>query len=109
MRDIRFRGQIIRQLENGGSWIYWGIEGTDMLDAIDSETIGEYIGLEDPNRVDIFEGDVMQGDPDEQGRWLTAFDVDRDKNGWSVEPQDIEDGCYVIGNIHESPSLLEGK
>jgi hypothetical protein len=57
MREIKFRGKIACGLENAGTWVYWGLSGTDMLDAIDPETVGQFTGLPDNGRQEICESD----------------------------------------------------
>jgi uncharacterized phage protein (TIGR01671 family) len=114
MREIKFRGRIHQGLENAGHWIYWGINGTDMLDALDRETIGEFTGLLDKNGKEIYTSDICQfsnGDKFivKSEEWLEIY------GEWIGEPE-CEDqlrdtyrmsNAEIIGNEHENPELLE--
>ena len=134
MREILFRGQCCTD----GKWVegYLGIEVPDELviqqfsfdeyfksDCIDQysvkpETIGQYTGLTDKNGTKIFEGDILEGDLDDNldlgAKWRSI--VVMGKFGWLAdaptgsEPTpldefDIKEG-EVIGNIHDNPELV---
>lgn len=104
MRELKFRGRIVPGVENGGSWVYWGIGGTDLLDVIDPETIGQFTGRLDCNEKEIWEGDIV-----------TINKVERTvvfSDGCFEASSPYCDGCLsywnqkdilVIGNIHEEP------
>ena len=133
MREIKFRGRIAQGIENAGAWVYWGINGTDMLDAIDPDTIGQFTGLTDKNGVGIYEGDVLEfsdkwewyrchwgpkflfADNKEKEELKKEFDAlpmerrvveyDLDE-GYSFSHSDLNI-WEVIGSIHETPELID--
>lgn len=82
------------------------------------ETVGQFTGLTDKNGKKIFEGDIIKG---HTGRILTVKfgqHYDEEYNalsyGWFVFDNEGElsfgedwGGHEVIGNIHDTPELLE--
>lgn len=117
MREILFRGK-----RNNGEWV----EGCYVYDnnqnyhirafdncyyAVIPETIGQYTGLTDKNGKKIFEGDILRATPNcdvyighvyyEDAQWFGA----RDYLAYAV----AYSGAEIIGNIHDSPELLEVK
>lgn len=87
MREISFRGKRI----DNGEWIYGDLlqnidavkirEKEKSIQAIaksftvDPETVGEYTGLTDANGKKIFEGDIIQYQPDNALAPLRSFVV----------------------------------
>ncbi len=135
-RDIKFRGKI----EGEQIWAhgYYSIytcpeyedttheihvKGGDIVD-VDGSTVGQYIGLNDMNGVEIYEGDVCKvkeagneydpGTVHEVRYWdgddYPAFDFspnyDDDANG--IQSAIFGASVEIIGNIHDNPDLAGG-
>lgn len=77
------------------------------------ETVGQYTGLTDKNRVRIFEGDVL-----DENRYLFAVEYDQK---WAkfklqhckkaIQYPEWNRGILmeIVGNIHDNPELLKGE
>jgi len=135
MREILFRG---KREDNGewveGSLVHQTLYYGDPVDRyhiiydgefdydyysserVIPETVGQYTGLTDKNGTKIFEGDIVNVFT-ETTRYVVKFDEWR--CGWY--PFASGDGCgcceththppnyaEVIGNIHDTPELMEG-
>ena len=128
MREILFRGK----QADSGKWVYGLISGlnddeygipmtmndTDGLCDIivNPITIGMYTGLTDKNGKKIFEGDILEGDLEDNldpgAKW--RIEVVWGKFGWmckerQILPMDELDICEgeVIGNVYDGVNLLE--
>lgn len=129
MREILFRG---KRVDNGewetGSLLVERMNTSDQQVMIADkmtgyptlvlpETIGQYTGLTDKNGKKVFEGDILEGDLEDNldpgAKWRSV--VVWGKFGWNckgghvslpIDEFDIKEG-EVIGNIHDNPELME--
>ncbi len=121
MREILFRGK--HDPKYGEDWCF-GVpyidcdgdciladEGGKMI--VVPETVGQYTGLTDRNGKKIFEGDIVTGYFNHEkiigyiiyGSDATFF-IQRD-GLYGIGLNNATDWLSVIGNIHDSPELLE--
>ena len=126
MRDIKFRGRICNGIRGAGNWVYWGLNGTDMIDVIDKETIGQFTGLKDSKGVEIYEGDILKYsiyDEERTGvikyedKWAQFYLSTKNKYGvgvgltsvhsWYYNADDDGTGVEIIGNIYKNPEFLQ--
>lgn len=130
MREILFRGKS----EELGRWFcgfYWetssGIpfirEKTEKSVSdhrVMKETVGQYTGMNDANDKKVFEGDIMLFSPFtiETGIFPSHYalvvwgDVgwelqEKNCSGADVLDADAAENAVVVGNIYDSPELLE--
>lgn len=136
-REIKFRGQTRRKGESiinmagdkcEANWVYGGIfpQNNDGDFAIIYEqpscekrvvyadTVGQYIGIDDKNRNEIYEGDIVRVIEDFEEIYVVEWDKDiaryvLTQNGTTMcDFGDIYgDDMEVVGNVYENADLLK--
>lgn len=121
MRKIKFRG-----LSDEHVWVYGWFTDDDLSpDIIDgmstrhkvlSKTVGQYIGLNDSNGKEIYEGDIVECGSGRicQVVFFTSacaccFDL-ISVGGFDCEPpkeSTLWKDLTIIGNVHDNPELLK--
>lgn len=118
-REIKFRA-LRKDDKTGfdGRWLYGGIHFQDgtafialvgmRLLEVHKDTVGQFTGLLDKNDKEIYEGDIVKT----VDGYPATVEYDTNKAEYnpfgSGEYAEWGDGVEVIGNIWESPELLEG-
>ena len=120
MREIKFRGM----REKTGEWVYGYLvargepylhdiiypigDSSSCTWAINRGSEGQYSGIRDANRVDIYEGDILEDDGDvwkveffDGAFWIVAIDGTA-----TAELLCGNDYMYVIGNRFDNPELM---
>ena len=135
-REIIFRAKHIHTITGNehlnGTWVhgylsdknyiyYKSLEGEFL---VDENTICQYTGLNDKNGKKIFEGDVVKDSAGvcgevKFGLYAAGFSIPDTNQGFYIEfPEESlyrkelgywENKVVVIGNIYDSPKLLEDK
>lgn len=126
MREILFRaknkvdsewsiGSLAHDTKYGNCFIELCVH-QGICEEVIPETVGQYTGLTDKNGVKIFEGDIIEGDLNDDlelgAKWRS--EIVWGKFGWMckdrqtlpMDEYDIREG-EVIGNIYDNPELME--
>ena len=121
MRDIKFRGKIIPT----GKWVCGCLTKysenmsfitEDLIEGkmykVKTETIGQYIGQKDDRGREIYEGDIVYYD-DEEENFVVLWDEMTSRFTLQSEGLIVDfDNCFsndldIIGNIYENPEQVE--
>ena len=129
MRNIKFRGKT--GTTEGKKWVYgylykiksffsedyqYFIKNEHLQEtSVDEDTIGQYTGLKDKNRKEIYEGDIVKVFTNKKWRIGKiiyehsefTIDVTNNKDFKYGRTSIIENLTEVIGNIYDNPELLE--
>ena len=123
MREIKFRGKRI----DNGEWVYGYVINFPQTQEtligyfyakndnflVDPATVGQYTGIKDKKGVEIYEGDIVTGrDALSEGFSFTGF-VDHENGSFVIKSAIVTHYRWLdyiletIGNLHDSPDLLE--
>lgn len=135
MREIKFRGR-----DEYGKWHYGAFMGVfhdgvvapieyaniyadGMANRVFLETVGQFTGLLDTARKEIYEGDIVVVKEDgEESRHVVRYMNDEDYPAFDLVPESMswcgecnglsycmihmDAAIYVIGNFYDNPELL---
>lgn len=135
-REILFRGKHIHAMDSNehlnGTWVHGYLSDKNYIYdkslegefLVDENTICQYTGLNDKSGKKIFEGDVVKNSAGvcgevKFGLYAACFSIPDTNQGFYIEfPEESlyrkelgywENKVVVIGNIYDSPKLLEDK
>lgn len=123
-REILFRGKHIHVLpqneHHNGRWIYGYLPDQNHINStelegeflVDKDTVGQYIGVEDKNKKEIYEKDIVLIDGEDE-YFVVEWDNDTARFVMNSETLTVDFDNYwgyqveVIGNVYENADLLK--
>ena len=129
MRTIKFRGQ----KKTNGEWVYGSLVYSNEIDAaiyfqtendsvktmdrvyVNQETVGQFTGLYDKNKREIYEGDILKAEGAQNKievrfvRGVFAFLWNGDLDYEAPINSPTQEWAEVIGNIYDNPKLIKRK
>lgn len=129
MRTIKFRGQ----KKTTGEWIYGSLVYSNEIDVaiyfqtendsvktmdrvyVNQETVGQFTGLYDKNKREIYEGDILKVEGTRMRievrfvRGVFAFLWNGNLDFEAPINSPTQEWAEVIGNIHDNPKLIKRK
>ena len=109
-KEIKYEEYLIVEYDGD-----WNMESVQYKVKIKPETIGQFTGLQDKNRKDIYEGDIVlvsgitYGVIDYLNKYA-MFNIDYGNSGKPMALDLLNPKDYyleVVGNIYDNPELLE--
>jgi uncharacterized phage protein (TIGR01671 family) len=130
MREIKFRGWNSNNKRMLGASLedkkkFFNIRCDGMVSSSDKLILMQYVGLKDKNGVEIYEGDIIKEDLDDDIAYTFIVEWDTTSAGFIIRKIMSSDccgrlndecvnydycnssDCIVIGNIYENPELLK--
>ncbi len=136
MRPIKFRGKCVPDSKYAGEWVtggyvapeadcakqdegliisYFGGNNTFTCHVIPG-TVGQFTGMCDKNGKEVYEGDIVKytnGTKKVNGAWVDnscIFAVEFNEGAFNIDLLfHAQNNVEVVGNIHDTPELLENK
>jgi len=124
MRDIKFRIWDTEEMIypdqnfNFSNAVFWNIkitgEKTIKVDTLNYQSLMQFTGIKDINKVEIYEGDIVKNGL--SGTWIvqplykgsmSLLGICQKYKNSNFDISALNSNVEVIGNIHENPELLK--